>query len=262
MAVGQGGHNGAIPNRTDGDLQFYFEVRATGASSNPPAISNLAAGSISSSGASVSWDTDQPASGQVQYGTTTAYAGSTTLNPTLATGHAQQLSGLVAGTLYHYRVLSTNASGNQAVSGDSTFTTSAVAPVVSDISVLSITSSGAIVSWTTDQSADGRVDYGLTTAYGSSTTYNPALATSHAQQISGLVAGMTYHYRIRSTNTTGAAVSADGTFTTLTVPPVISNVTAGSVTSSGAVVSWGDRPKCQQPSRLRYYCGVRQIDVA
>jgi hypothetical protein len=118
-----------VTNRTDGDLQFYFEVigsgtgTGTGTTSTPPVISNLSAGSVTSSGAIVSWNTDQPATGQVQYGTTTAYAGSTAQNATLATGHAQQISGLAANTLYHYRVLSANSSGNQAVSGDATFTT-------------------------------------------------------------------------------------------------------------------------------------------
>src|SRR6202035_3360133 len=52
---------------------------------------------------------------------------STTLDPTLATGHSQALGGLQPGTLYHYRVKSANAAGSLAVSADLTFTT--VAPV-------------------------------------------------------------------------------------------------------------------------------------
>ena len=113
-----------VTDRKDGDLQFYFEVNGTDTTSGSPSISNLTAENVTSNGAIVSWNTDQSASGQVQYGTTTAYSGSTTMNPTPATGHAQRLNGLAAGTLYHYRVLSMNALGNQAISGDSTFITS------------------------------------------------------------------------------------------------------------------------------------------
>ena len=39
------------------------------------------------------------------------------------TAHAQRLSGLAPGTLYHYRVRSTNQGGAETVSGDFTFTT-------------------------------------------------------------------------------------------------------------------------------------------
>ncbi|PYQ19399.1 MAG: hypothetical protein DMF81_22005 [Acidobacteria bacterium] len=41
--------------------------------------------------------------------------------------HSQALAGLTAATLYHYRVKSTDAAGNPAVSADSTFTTSSLA---------------------------------------------------------------------------------------------------------------------------------------
>ncbi len=125
-------------NRTDGDLQFYFEMAGSrGAISNAPLISNLQPVNVSSSSAVISWTTDQPASGQVQYGTTTAYAGATTLNPALATGHAQQLSGLAAGTLYHYRVLSANAAGDLTVSADATFVTAGATSALPGFSLTS-----------------------------------------------------------------------------------------------------------------------------
>jgi hypothetical protein len=47
----------------------------------------------------------------------------TTLNQTLVTSHSQALAGLLAGTLYHYRVHSTNAAGAQGISSDFTFIT-------------------------------------------------------------------------------------------------------------------------------------------
>ena len=111
-------------NRTDGDLQFYFNLMGT--STNPqvtssgPTISGASA--ASSLSAMIAWTTDQPSTGQVQYGTTTSYSSVTPLNSTLLTSHSMTLTGLTGSTIYHYRILSTNASGTQTVSGDLTFT--------------------------------------------------------------------------------------------------------------------------------------------
>src|SRR5207247_4304711 len=77
------------------------------------------------SGASIAWTTNEASDSQVEYGTTTAYGSSTTLNTSLVTSHSVNLSGLAANTTYHYRVKSRDAAGNLAVSGDQTFTTAA-----------------------------------------------------------------------------------------------------------------------------------------
>src|SRR6185369_2520630 len=65
----------------------------------------------------------EPSDTQVEYGTTTGYGTSTALNTAMGTSHSANLSGLVASTLYHYRVRSKDAAGNQAVSPDQTLTT-------------------------------------------------------------------------------------------------------------------------------------------
>src|SRR5947209_2853360 len=132
----------------------------------PPVISAVSASSITASGATIAWTTNETADSQVEYGLTTAYGSSTTLNPSLVTAHSQALSGLASSTLYHYRVKSKDAAGNLATSGDSTFTTlDNIPPVISAVSASSITASGATIAWTTNETADTQVEYGLTTAY-------------------------------------------------------------------------------------------------
>jgi len=94
-----------------------------------PTITAVAVNGLTWSTAVVSWaTTDKAATSQVQYGTTAAYGLATALDPTLAIVHAQTLGGLAPGTLYHFRVLSRDASGNQATSGDLTFNTLAAPP--------------------------------------------------------------------------------------------------------------------------------------
>jgi hypothetical protein len=68
-------------------------------------------------------------------------------------------------------------------------------------------------------------EYGLTSAYGSSTPAQSAGSdyAVHAESatISGLAPGTTYHYRIVATNAIGTSDGADMTFTTAPRPPVI-----------------------------------------
>jgi RHS repeat-associated protein len=191
----------------------------------PPVISGVAAGSIATTSATINWTTNENADSQVEYGLTTAYGQATTLNPALVTAHSQGLSSLTAGRLYHYRVKSKDAAGNLAVSGDFTFTTATAGettpPVISGVTAGSITTTSATITWTTNENSDSQVEYGLTTAYGQSTTLNPALATAHLQGLSGLTAGTVYHYRVKSRDAAGnLAVSADFSFTTAQGTPV------------------------------------------
>lgn len=98
------------------------------ADTTPPAISAVSAPLISTSGATVTWTTNEASDSQIEFGATTAYGNATTLNGSMLTSHSQNLSGLAANTLYHYRVKSKDAAGNLATSPSSTFTTLASVP--------------------------------------------------------------------------------------------------------------------------------------
>lgn len=88
-----------------------------------PVITNIATTNITNNSATVTWNTDVISDTQIEYGLTTSYGSSTTLNSSLVTGHSQTLSGLQANQLYHYRVKSKDAGGSLATSGDRTFIT-------------------------------------------------------------------------------------------------------------------------------------------
>ncbi len=91
-----------------------------------PVISAASASGLTPSTATINWTTSELADSRVEYGTDTSYGAFTTLNASLVTAHAQTISGLTSNTQYHYRVLSRDASGNLATSGDLTFTTAAL----------------------------------------------------------------------------------------------------------------------------------------
>jgi hypothetical protein len=95
----------------------------------PPGITNLLASSGTDTTENITWTTDKLSSTQVQYGPTVSYGTTSALSDTSprATSHSVDLSGLVACTLYHYKVTSTDATGNSASSADSSFITSGCA---------------------------------------------------------------------------------------------------------------------------------------
>ena len=184
-----------------------------------PVLSTVAVSGITSGGATMTWTTNEASNTQVDYGTTTAYGSSSTLNSTLVTGHSATLSGLLPGTVYHCRAKSSDAAGNLATSYDYTFTTAAAAdttpPVISAVGTSGVSSSGATVAWTTNEMCSSQVDYGTTTAYGSSTTLDNSMVTGHSTTLSGLAANTMYHYRVESHDSAGnLTVSGDYTVST------------------------------------------------
>jgi hypothetical protein len=206
-------------------------------------ISNVQASAPTATGFQVSWSTNLAANSTIDYGTSASYGSSTPVNGTMVTSHQQALAGLTAGTLYHFRVRSTDANNDSAASGDMTFATLALSgPIISGVSTNSITSSGAVITWTTDVQATSQVEYGTTTAYGTLTTLDGTLVTSHTALIGGLNAGTLYHYRAHSKNANGVeTISGDFMFQTNTtvdtIPPTVSITSpANGATVAGSVV--------------------------
>jgi hypothetical protein len=78
---------------------------------------------VTGTSATIAWTTNEASTTQVQYGTTTAYGFSSALDGALVTAHSRTLTGLTASTTYQYRVLSRDAAGHLAASGNFTFIT-------------------------------------------------------------------------------------------------------------------------------------------
>jgi len=95
-------------------------------------------------------------------------------------------------------------------------------PVISDVAVAP-DDYGALVTWTTDEPATSVVDYGLTSAYGSSES-DATLTMAHSVALSDLDADTLYHFRVTSVDAAGnPASSADATFRTPGPPTIVSD---------------------------------------
>ncbi len=86
-----------------------------------------------------------------------------------------------------------------------------VAPQISGVN-LTVGNSSATLTWTTNLTASGAVNYGITSGYGSSVV--TASGTTHTAGITGLSASTEYHYQIQVTSEGGTTSSTDATFTT------------------------------------------------
>lgn len=75
----------------------------------------------------------------------------------------------------------------------------------------------AIIEWSTDVESEGRIDFGLSPAYGQSTYTDAKSSKHHRIQLLGLLPSTTYHFRIVSTRhglPETETYSQDYTFTT------------------------------------------------
>ncbi len=97
---------------------------STTADSTPPVISAVAA-SVNSSGATITWTTDEAASTQIEYGLSTSFGVTTSVINTAprVTAHSQSIGSLLACTKYYFRVKSVDAGSNPASGDTSNFTT-------------------------------------------------------------------------------------------------------------------------------------------
>jgi glucose/arabinose dehydrogenase/PKD repeat protein len=74
--------------------------------------------------------------------------------------------------------------------------------------------SRATITWATNVPADSQVQYGLTTGYGSTTTLDRTLVTSHSVTMTGLARKEQYFFQVLTRDSSGRLSSAAGSFRT------------------------------------------------
>lgn len=214
----------------------------------PPIITNVQAINVTTTAATIMWDTNEISNSGVDYGFTISYSSGTVADGAYVTGHSLGLAGLSPNTTYHFRVKSTDTSGNLATTGDFVFTTVPVGappadvtpPVISNVQVTNIMDTSALVTWNTDEPSSSLVTYGTTTSYGLSAS-SGGLVTSHAVQLISLTPGTSYHFFVTSADAANnSSNSVDGQFVTLSDVTPPANVSGLTATPGDAIVtlSW------------------------
>lgn len=116
----------------DHSLRPKLIIEWIGEDVTPPQIGEARTENVSTTSADIAWSTDEGATTQVDYGTTTSYGSTTPLDPSMANQHLAPLTGLTGGTVYHYRVRSMDAAGNETVSEDHSFQTATMIVIQPD----------------------------------------------------------------------------------------------------------------------------------
>lgn len=200
-------------------LYLYYAFSQPGATpppitpdGTPPAIQNVSLSSITDTGAVVIWQTDEPATSQVMICDPDEVCTWTEPDETLASNHSVTLGDLDPNTTYHLTLISQDESENETIY-ERDFTTSAqadtTAPVISGVEVSGTTDIKATIEWSTDEEATSQVEYGITDAYGSTTTLDEELTTSHSVTLTDLEADTTYHFRVKSKDAGGNETTSD-----------------------------------------------------
>jgi phosphodiesterase/alkaline phosphatase D-like protein len=247
-------HFRLVATNTTGTADGADQTFTTGAA---PVVATQAATLITAGGAQLNGTVDPgrlATTYHFAYGTTTAYGSqSPAVDVSAGSGSSAvavstTLSGLTAGTTYHFRLVATNAAGT--VAGSDQIFTTLTPPVAVTGSATSVLDTTATLNGSVDPhglATTYHFEYGLTAAYGSRSPAVDASAgsgsspVSESTGLSGLTPGTTYHFRLVATSTAGTSSGSDQTFAT-GIKPSATTQAASSVATTAATLNGGVNP--------------------
>jgi hypothetical protein len=198
------------------DAIDYIDIQST--DTTPPGIIAGPSVSVDSSAtmALISWRTDEPAVGWVEWGMTPSFGRGTDETTEYSTSHNHRLVGISHGQIIHFRVHVTDGSGNTTVSDADSFLveTDFDPPVVTDPVIVS-TSSQTLLTFYTDEPSFGTLDWGvdpndLSNSIPLASADQPAIM--HLALLEGLSASTTYYWRLSLSDLSGNVTETEGDF--------------------------------------------------
>ena len=132
-----------------------------------------------------------------------------------------------------------DSSSNYATSTGATVTIDNTGPVSTSISATPAATTAA-VTWTTNESSNSKVSYGLSSGTYTTASSSASMVTSHSLTLTGLTDSITYYYVVVSTDAQGnTSTSTEKSFQTLdaTVPTVSLTSPVNGTSLSGSSVS-------------------------
>jgi uncharacterized protein (TIGR02145 family) len=195
-----------------------------------PSPTNASATNVTATGATLNGSVNANYLSTVvtfEYGTTASYGSNITATQSPIIGNSVtnvsvDISGLTAGTAYHFRIKAVNSLGTS-YSNDLTFTTLGLPPTVTTVVATEITSTGATLNGIVNANYLSSVvtfEYGTTASYGSTATATQSPVTGSTNtnvrtSLTGLISGTIYHFRVKAVNSLGTSYGSDEILTTI-----------------------------------------------
>lgn len=177
----------------------------------PPTILGLPRVTVDQTTATIVWTTDRESSSMVYLAPESDYNGGTS-DYTIAQGdpnesvtrHVVEVIGLDPSTLYHFKVVSDDATGLTGESEDDTFRTKSILPSVRNVQVSRIQEKSAVISWDTGGVlARGIVEYTNTRTRLTKVAGSSVFAAQQNVLLADLEFGTRYSAIVRTTNEDG-----------------------------------------------------------
>jgi phosphodiesterase/alkaline phosphatase D-like protein len=189
-----------------------------------------------------------------EYGETTNYGNTVTASQSPISGEmitdvSANITGLKAGTTYHFRVISANSTGTNYgddltfkatnnVPGQATQLPSCQTLSVTQDSTTGVTLNGTVNAYGFYTKVS--FEYGTTITYGQEVTATPGAVTTDGDTgvsaaITGLTCGTEYHYRLITENSFGISYGLDWTFLGGLKPPTVTTTPVSGITNTSAI---------------------------
>src|SRR3989338_8776463 len=188
--------------------------------SQSPTITNVSVVYLTGSTATIQWETDEPATSEVNYGLTTNY-GAVRNDGRLVRIHDLTLTGLISGATYQFLVKSKDADNNISRWYNLSFRTALtnktdndqlivydVRPTSQNDSQISDTS--AIISWRTNKLAEGFVRFGEGVSLNQVINAPVPRDFSHSVTLTNLKPATAYSFTIEVKDVLGKTVKSEG----------------------------------------------------
>jgi len=200
-----------------GELSEEVTAIVKGSDVVPPVISGVSVVSITSSSAVVSFNTNEEAYVQVEYGSNSQLGSLTGLTTVSSKNHAVTLTNLSPATTYSYRMIAKDLSGNQILSEVLSFKTkegpddpnnNPNAPIkFLQITLSNVGNTSVTVNWTTDKSTTGFIEYGPAYTF-SFNGFGAAPTTNHVMQLNSLTPSTLYRYKLTAIDASSNRVTS------------------------------------------------------
>ncbi|MBI5001990.1 fibronectin type III domain-containing protein [Candidatus Woesearchaeota archaeon] len=205
----------------------------------PVNMTFVQANEITKTTAVVSWQTDRETNATIKYGTTKTVLNLSQKDSDLTTTHEFTLKDLQEDTTYYYEIIAASSTGAEIyyfkTLGDET------AIEIMNVESSDPTRSTVEISWTTNYETRGSIEYSTDDSFSESKREDTE-QVQHSEQLSDLLSGMTYYYKVVVDSTESDIynfTTSESLYDFLDLEDVPSLVSSATLTLKGATAENG-----------------------